>query len=709
MYLNRELSWLEFNERVLHLASRTESPLLERLKFLAISASNLDEFYQVRIGGLTLLAQAGNRSTDICGLTASDQLDLILPRVSAMVARQYQIYNEQLLPLLTEQDLQPTQISSLSEEELAELEQYFLHHIAPALTLLALGDHPHTPLPSLKLIVGLGLASRAEPSPSEESQSRFVAIVLPEGLPRRQQLPLSQHKGSMLLEDLVLHFAPLLVPSEKVLYSSVFRLTRNGDIILEDEDGDMAEEMSEVLIARKFSDCIRLELPANTPILFRHHIARTLNAREETISLVHGPLRLNDFMSMAFESGNDAHKAPVWKAAVPQGVDAHISMFENIVQGDILINNPFESYEPVIRLIEEAARDPHVIAIKQVLYRTAKDSRFIAALCRAAEAGKQVTVLIELKARFDEQNNLTQAERLQRAGVQVVYGVKGYKTHAKILLIVRREGGQLRRYCHFGTGNYNESTARAYVDLSLLTCNDKLGSDASQFFNTVTGLTQLTGFRRIYPSPDMMKKRIIELIDAETARARLGEYAEIKAKMNALNEKAVMDALERAAEAGVQIRLNIRGICCWVPSSLRARSNTRIISILDFYLEHARILSFHNGGHPLTYITSADWMSRNLNKRVELMIPLEDPALAQRARDILDTCLRDNTNSFLLMDDGSYTPTAELHTELPSRPLRMQEQLQRRAEEHALTQEHRAHHTLTPHLPTAAASTPSES
>ncbi len=704
MYLNRELSWLEFNERVLHLASRPESPRLERLKFLAISASNLDEFYQVRIGGLTLLAQAGNRSTDICGLTARDQLDLIHPRAAAMVARQYQIYNEQLLPLLREQELAPTPLNALSEEELAELEQYFHHHIAPALTLLALGDHAHTPLPSLKLIVGFGLSSLAvsDLGVELEPQLRFVAIVLPEGLARRQQLPLSQHKGYMLLEDLVLRFAPQLFPSERVLCSSTFRLTRNGDIMLEDEDGDMVEEMSEVLIARKFSDCIRLELPVCTPPLLRHEIARIVKAREETISLVAGPLRLNDFMSMAFESGNDAHKAPAWKPAAAQGVDAHISMFENIIQGDILINNPFESYEPVIRLIEEAARDPHVIAIKQVLYRTAKNSRFIAALCRAAEAGKQVTVLIELKARFDEQNNLTQAERLQRAGVQVVYGVKGYKTHAKILLIVRREGGQLRRYCHFGTGNYNESTARAYVDLSLLTCNDKLGSDASQFFNTVTGLTQLTGFRRIYPSPDMMKKRLIELIDAEAARARLGEYAEIKAKMNALNEKSVMDALERAAEAGVHIRLNIRGICCWVPSSLRARSNTRIISI-DFYLEHARILSFHNGGRPLTYIASADWMSRNLNKRVELMIPLEDPALAQRARDILDTCLRDNTNSFLLMDDGSYSPTAELHTELPSRPLRMQEQLQLRAEEHALTQESRSHHTLTPHLPTAAA------
>ncbi len=689
MYLNRELSWIEFNDRVLHLASREASPLLERLKFLAISASNLDEFFQVRIGGLTLMAEAHNASLDICGLTARAQLDRLHPRATVMVAKQYQIYNELLLPQLRQLALAPTLLDSLSAEELTLAQQYFLDQIAPALTLLGLGEHLHTPLPSLKLIAGFELLGH------EEEHSRFLAIVLPEGLPRRLHIPALGRECYILLEDIVLRFADTLFPHEKVLYRSAFRLTRNGDIMLEDEDGDMAEEMSEVLVARQFSDCIRLELPAATPIIFRQRIAEMVDVAPEGIYLVQGPLRLNDFMSMAFEPGHDEHKPPSWKPSDPQGVDPHISMFENIVQGDILINNPFESYDPVVRLIEEAANDPNVIAIKQVLYRTAKGSRFVDALCRAAEAGKQVTALVEIKARFDEQNNLIQAERLQRAGVQVVYGVKGYKTHAKILLIVRREGGQLRRYCHFGTGNYNESTARIYVDMSLLTCNEKLGADASQFFNTVTGLTQLSGFRRLFPSPVMMKKRLIELIDSEAARARLGEHAEIKAKLNALNEKDIMDALERAAEAGVQISLNIRGVCCWVPSTAQARRNTRIVSILDFYLEHARILSFHNGGHPLTYLASADWMSRNLNKRVELMIPLEDPAIAQRCRDILDTCLKDNSNAFLLMEDGHYHPVSEPS----SPPFRMQEHLQKKAQEHALTRDHSHRQTLTPHRP----------
>ncbi len=692
MYINRELSWLEFNERVITLAGREENPLLERIKFLAISASNLDEFFQVRVGGLMLMEQSGNHSLDLCGLSPSEQLHQIQDRASSMVSKQYDIYNQMLLPAMEEHGLHPVDIAQLDDAQRLDLSETFHLQIAPALTLIALGDHPHTPLPSLKLILGFELRKQ------EENDSRFLAIVLPEGIPRRIHLPsLGKHRY-VLLEDLVLEYAHELFPAEKLLYKSPFRLTRNGDIILEDEEGDMVEGMSEVLVARKFSDCVRLEIPTATPIIFRQRIATIVGARSSSIYLIPGPLRLSDLMSMAFENGHEKLKAPQWKPAESQHVDTHISMFENIVQGDILLYNPFESYEPVVRLIEEAAQDPQVIAIKQVLYRTAKNSRFIRALCRAAEAGKQVTVLVEIKARFDEQNNLDQAELLQRSGVQVVYGVKGFKTHAKVLLIVRREANGLRRYCHFGTGNYNENTARIYVDMSLLTCDDKLGADASQFFNSVTGLTQLTSFRRIFPSPAMMKKRLIEHIEAETARARVGEHAEIKGKMNSLNDREIITALDKAAEAGVQIQLNIRGICCWLPSTENARANTRIISILDYYLEHARILNFHNGGHPLTYIASADWMSRNLDKRVELMIPLLDPKLAQRARDILDTCLRDNQQAFILQGDGTYASLAASREH--GVPIyRMQEQLQKQAAESALTHDRTMRQTLEPHRP----------
>lgn len=347
----------------------------------------------------------------------------------------------------------------------------------------------------------------------------------------------------------------------------------------------------------------------------------------------------------------------------------------------------------MVKLLEEAAADPDVIAVKQVLYRTAHHSRFIAALCRAAESGKQVTVLVELKARFDERHNLAQAERLQRAGVQVIYGVKGFKTHAKIMLIVRREHGTLRRYCHFGTGNYNENTAKLYSDLSLLTCDENLGADASQFFNSVTGLTRLTQFRRLYPSPAMMKERILALIEAETQRAKQGERAVIRAKMNSLNDREVIDALERASAAGVKIRLNIRGICCWAPSTEKGRAQTRIVSIVDRYLEHARILSFHNGGNPLVYIASADWMSRNLDRRVELMIPIENPQLSRRVRDILDACFKDNCQASLITEEGS-EPVPQ-----KKRRFAMQAHLQRQARLRARTLERAKKQMLEPHRP----------
>ncbi|MBR1997510.1 MAG: polyphosphate kinase 1, partial [Akkermansia sp.] len=372
------------------------------------------------------------------------------------------------------------------------------------------------------------------------------------------------------------------------------------------------------------------------------------------------------------------------------------SMFDNIAQGDILIHNPFESYEPVVRFVEEAAADPDVVAIKQVLYRTARNSRFVAALCRAAESGKQVTVLVELKARFDESRNLMQAEQLQKAGVQVVYGVKGFKTHAKITLVVRRENGTLRRYCHFGTGNYNETTAALYSDLNLLTCNENLGADASQFFNSITGLTRLMRFRSLFPSPGMMKKRLLELIAAETERARRGEPAEIRAKMNSLNDKEVMQALEDASQAGVRINLNVRGICCWTPGTPQGRVRTRIISIIDRYLEHARIFCFANSGSPLVYIASADWMSRNLDRRVELMVPIENPELATRVQAILDACFNDTAQAYVVRADGTSVPV----TPPPrTKPFAMQQHLQELAWQSARTREQEARQTLEPHRP----------
>ena len=689
MLINREISWLEFNQRVLNQALRPELPLLERVKFLSISASNLDEFFQVRVGGLMLLRQTGKFKPDITGRSPSEQLELIRERTGAMVDEQYRLLQTVLMPLMQEAGLSPLALSELSEAQYAELEDYFITNIAPVLTPLAMEVEQPPMLPNLSLILGVELQSEDAP------ESRFVAITLPEVLPRRVQSAVLGRNGYVMLEDVVSSFCSLLFPGEKVVSTTPFRVTRNGDIaVAEEEGGDFAREMESVLVARKFSDCVRLELPVGTPQAVVSRISSIVGADADATYFVSGFLRLVDFGQMAFEPGNDQHKVQAWTPCWPAGVDASLSMFENIAQGDLLIHNPYESYEPVVKFIEEAAVDPDVIAIKQVLYRTAANSRFISALCRAAETGKQVTVLVELKARFDELHNLAQAEKLQRSGVQVVYGVKGFKTHAKILLVVRRENGGLRRYCHIGTGNYNESTARIYSDLSLLTCNEHLGADASQFFNSVTGLTRLMRFRRMYPAPASMKSRLLELIAAETRRAEMGERALIRAKMNSLNDVEMMEALEQAAEAGVKIRLNIRGICCWAPTSEKAQSCTRITSIVDRYLEHARLFHFHNGGNPLVFMASADWMSRNLDRRVELLVPVEEPELMRRIQDILDACFKDNMQACDMAPDGSYHPA-----DIRKKPFAMQAHLQREARRRARTQASADKQVLEPHRP----------
>ncbi len=695
MYINREISWLEFNQRVLDQACRRDLPLLERVKFLAISASNLDEFFQVRVGGLTLRRQSGKGSADPAGLTPAEQLERIRSRALDMVQEQYRLMGEELLPALQEQGLAPFRMAELTESQHATLEEHFLSNIAPLLTPLAMEVEIPPILPNLSLIIGLSLLP-PQGEPGSDS-ARFVAVTLPDALPRRVHSACLGKEGYVLLEELVAAFIGMLFPGERILCQCPFRVTRNGDIAVEEEEGgDFAREMEAVLVARKFSDCVRLELPDTCPVGFERKVAAITGAAEEAVYRVPGPLRLVDFGRLTDEPGHGALKIKAWRSFYPAGVDPSLTMFENIVQGDILIHNPYESYEPVVKLVEEAAADPDVIAIKQVLYRTAQHSRFISALCRAAEAGKQVTVLVELKARFDEGNNLAQAERLQRAGVQVVYGVKGFKTHAKILLIVRRENGMLRRYCHFGTGNYNEATARLYSDLSLLTANEALGADASQFFNSVTGLTRLAPFRRLYPSPSMMKEKLLALIDAEVRRARQGERAEIRAKMNSLNDADIMSALERASAAGVSINLNVRGICCWVPGTEKGRACTRIVSIVDRYLEHARIFCFNNGGSPLVYIASADWMERNLDLRVELMVPVEDPALAKRVMAILDACLRDNMQACLIQPDGSSRPVKRRHRE---KGFAMQSHLHRLAAQQAGARERDSRQTLEPHWP----------
>ncbi len=691
-YINRELSWLEFNQRVLDQATRQDLPLLERLKFLAITASNLDEFFMVRVGGLQMLRRSGSRVKDISGMTPTRQLKMIHARVGQMINDQYHLFHDEILPWMEVHRINPIAMEELDDNQRLVLEQYFNNQIFPLLTPLDMQAPEAPALPSLKLLMGVELLD------NETGETRVCVIAMPDSLPRRVPVPTTEHDRYVMLEELMRDFIGNVFPGETVLATSVFRVTRNGDIAVQEEDAlDLADEMEEVLVARKFSQCVRLEIESSTPAGLLSSIKEIVGADKDETYNLQGPLMLSDFMDMAFEPGNDHLKVEQWSAQPSPAINPALSIFENITEGDILLNHPYESFEPVLRLVEEAADDPNVIAIKQVLYRTAKNSRIVAALKKAAENGKQVTALVELKARFDEARNLEKAEELQRSGVQVVYGVKGLKTHAKICLVVRREqGGTLRRYCHFGTGNYNESTAKIYTDISYLTCDDQLGADASQFFNSVTGRTKLMRFRKLYPSPKMMKARLIELIEGEAERARQGEPARIAAKMNSLQDVEIINALYRAADAGVDIELNVRGICCLKTGPRPGGKSIRVVSIVDRYLEHARIFFFQHGNTPQIFIASADWMTRNLDKRVELMVPVTNAKLARKLKSILDACLRDNVQACEIQPDGTSAPIIRKKGQ---KAFRLQLHLTKEARRLAKNKEQERHQMLEPHRP----------
>jgi len=697
-YINRELSWLEFNQRVLDEALRKDLPLLERLKFLAITASNMDEFFQVRVGGLHLMRTSGSRKKGITGLTPKQQLQVIRERALTMVAQQYELLNNQLLPAMANEGLQLTHAKAITPEQHKTLASRFEESVSPLLTPLAYSPESPTPfLPALQIILACELENKEDPS------TRTVFIPIPEGLPRFFNIPASQTTSSatdehlILIEEIVAMFAGDLFPDEKLISTMPFRITKNGDIAVQEEDAiDLAGEMEEVLAARITSNTVRLELPAKAPRELSLTVRQILHAGPTETYNIQGPLALTDFMSLAFTSGYDHLRDESWEPQPSPDIPPGESIFSVLAGRDILLNHPYESFEPVLRFLEDAATEPATITIKQILYRTATHSRIIDALIKAAENGKQVTVLIELKARFDEARNLMRADELQRAGVQIVYGVKGLKTHAKIAMVIRNEDGQLKRYVHLGTGNYNESTARLYTDISYLTSRPAYGADASLIFNAVTGRSKLTRFRKLVPAPTHMKPRLLELIAAEGKRAKQGEPAAITAKVNSLQDKEIIDALYQASKDGVKIRLNIRGLCCLRPGTRKEAKNIQVISVIDRYLEHARIFSFHHGGQPLVYIASADWMTRNLDKRVELMIPIEDKTSRKRLLSILEDAFKDNCNSYEILDDGT---SRRIERAKGKKRFRMQEHLQQQARKIARASAHQRSTTFEPHTP----------
>jgi polyphosphate kinase len=655
-FLNRELSWLAFNERVLAQAEKVDLPLLERVKFLAISASNLDEFFMVRVGGLRVMKAQGRRERDESGLTPHQQLIAIRSRLVTFVERQYRLLREELAPKLAQAGIRRILPNEASPGQRAFLRDYFLECIHPILSPVAIDDDaPFLTIPALQLAVICSIRSAA----SAASSQRHVVIFLPSLLPRH--IPVADTEGTlhsyMNLEDVVTMFLGVFFPQEIVVSHAVFRISRNTDIAVEDEaDTDLAESMGEILDARKMSDTIRLEVSEPIP---RNLVTLLQQLCQATIDMTYripGELDLRAYFAIASLPSFDDLKLPSWPPRVSPRVPNSENIFDSIAKGDILLYHPYQSFDPVLSFIESAADDPHVVAIKQVLYRTAKNSRIISALIRAAEAGKSVTVLVELKARFDEARNLERAHELIRAGAQIIYGVRGLKTHAKICLVVRREGGRLRRYVHFGTGNYNEATAHLYTDISLLTCSPDYGMDASGFFNAVTGLSQPVTYQKLSMAPFSLRHKLMEMIHGETERARQGGQAEIWLKMNSLQDPTMIRALYEASQAGVMIKANVRGVCCLRPGVKGLSDNIEVVSIIDRYLEHARIYYFHQGGSPRVFFSSADWMLRNLDKRVELLVPVDDPVCKREIVQILKRHFEDNMQSWKLMASGEWQP-----------------------------------------------------
>ncbi len=666
-FLNRELSWLEFNQRVLDEACIPETPLLERLKFLAITGSNLDEFFMVRVGGLQILKEAGSSSRDPARLTPTQQLEQIEARVNRMMVDQYACFSA-IEAGLAEHGIQRVPAGAMTDRQRDVAEQIFLNEIFPILTPIAVPerkDFPQLVNHSLSICVRLAAV--------EDSNASGRFAVIPFGHLGWRFLTLHSKGGYTysLVEDAVAEFIGSFFPGERVEECVPFRITRNADIAFRDDTAsDLLADMEQFLEVRKTSDCARLEIADHAGPAITQFLQDALQANSETIKLP-GPIALTDFMHVATLSGFEDLKIPDWPPQPSPDIDSTVKMFDVIAQRDILLCHPFESFDPVVRLIEEAAVDPDVLAIKQTLYRTSRTSPIVKALGEAAKQGKYVTVIVELKARFDEARNISWAKWMEQCGVQVIYGVKGLKTHAKICLIMRREPTGIRRYMHFGTGNYNETTARLYSDISFLTCNDELGADATSFLHAVTGYSQPQEFHKIEAAPIGLRERLLEMIEAETKRRQQGQKAHIAAKVNSLVDPQVIEALYAASQAGVTVKLNIRGICCLRPGVPGLSENIEVISIVDRFLEHARIFYFYHGGDERVFISSADWMQRNLDRRIELMVPIEAAAARRRLISILDTYFRDNVKARRLQPDGSY----ELPISGNVQPVRSQEVL----------------------------------
>ncbi|MCA9041606.1 MAG: polyphosphate kinase 1 [Planctomycetaceae bacterium] len=648
-FISRELSWLEFNQRVLDEAQDESNPLLERLKFVAITASNLDEFFMVRVGSLNMMVEQGVTSPDPSGLTPAEQMTAIRERCQKMVKDQYEILLEQLEPALKEEGIIRQRQEELTEKQYQVLKKVIEEEVFSILTPMVIQADEEFPLLINQSLNTCTLVENAD------KERRFVVVPFARSNLRFITLPSESGYQYILLEDALALFMPQLFPGETVLETVPFRITRNADFELrEDSAADLMVGMKEILDARKEGTCIRLETSSSISAEMLQFLCEGLEIDRQGVYAVPGPVDLAAFFKMANLGGYDQLKYKSWPPLREASLDPRKPLFQEIAERDILLSHPYESYDPVVRFLEEAAVDPDVLAIKQTLYRTSSHSAIIAALKTAAEQGKHVTALVELKARFDEARNIKWASELEQVGIQVIYGVKGLKTHAKICLVVRREPSGIRRYVHFGTGNYNESTAKLYSDISLMTCNPDLGADASNFFNAISGYSQPMRFSKLEVAPIGLRDKILELIHVETDRKKHGQKARITIKMNSLVDTEIIEALYQASEAGVKIRLNIRGICCLKPGVKGLSENISVVSIIDRFLEHSRILHFYHGGDERVYISSADWMPRNLDRRVELLVPVDDVRCKAKLINTLNMYFKDTVKSRKLQPNESY-------------------------------------------------------
>ena len=650
LFLNRELSWLEFNARVLEEATDPATPLLERLKFACIAASNLDEFFMVRVAGLKNALAEGDASPDLAGLTPAQQLQRIAERVHAMVDALYEVIHGEIFPALGERGVRLMRPTDLVGGPRAALSRYFRDEVLPALTPLAIdASRPFPMLAALSLNLALLLA----PGEGEE-EPRLAVVQVPGRLPRLVRPPGVEGTSYVLLEDVVREELGSLFPGQEILDVAAFRVARDSELDLDDEGGrDLLQAIEEELRNRRRSEIVRLEVEAGVGEPLLETLTARLYVGPDDVYRVRGPVDIRPLMALVdIPALEDLREPPL--RPLPALEAAGEVLFALLDAREVVLHHPYDSFDPVVAFVTSAAEDGDVLAIKQTLYRTSGESPIVRALARAAENGKQVTVLVELLARFDEQSNIRWARSLEESGAHVIYGIRGFKAHAKICLVVRRTRLGVRRYVHLGTGNYNDRTARIYTDFGVMTSDREIGEDASAFFNALTGYSDPPRMRKLVMAPNQLRERVLKLIQRERDRAEAGQPAEIQAKMNSLVHEDIIRALYDAARSGVRIRLAVRGICCLRPGLKGTSEGIEVVSVVDRFLEHSRIFHFRNGGDEEVYLSSADWMPRNLDRRIELLFPVESAEGRQKVLLALDAIFQDNVKARRLQTDGSY-------------------------------------------------------